>query len=350
MVVGDLYCSAIEACWEIFDVSRAREWTAVLDTWCESQPDLVPYRGQCLVHRSQVLQMQGSWARALEEVVRACDNFASRPGDAAIGLALYQRGEMHRVRGEVDEAESYYRRVSDAGGSPYPGLALLWLAQGDADAAQTTMRRVVSEARDPVSRVRLLPAFVEILLATDEVEDARAVADELSSLAASTGAPLLEAQATRAAGAVRLAEGDLSAALASIRTSFDLWRDLNIPYEVAVTRALMAATYKELGDERGAAIELESARNTFEQLGARPALSRLDRSLRPLAHPITGGLTGRELEVLRLIASGSTNRAIAGTLVLSEKTVARHVSNIFTKLGLSSRAAATAYAYEHHLV
>ena len=350
MVVGDLYCSAIEACWEIFDVGRAREWTGVLDGWCESQPDLVPYRGQCLVHRSQVIQMQGAWPRALEEVVRACDLFDARPGDPAIGLALYQCAELHRVLGELDEAKTFYGRASDAGHSPYPGLALVWLSQGDAGAAEKTMRRVVSEASDPVTKLRMLPASVEISLENDEIADARVAADELLTLARAAGASLLIAEAERAAGAVRLAEGDASGALDLLRSSFERWRHLNIPYEVARTRELIGLTFKDLGDEHGASIELDAARHTYEQLRAAPALSRLDRANRPPARADTGGLTGRELEVLRLVASGNTNRVIADTLVLSEKTVARHVSNIFMKLGLSSRAAATAYAYQHDLV
>jgi DNA-binding CsgD family transcriptional regulator len=350
MVVGDLYCSAIEACWEIFDVGRAREWTAVLDAWCETQPDLVPYRGQCLVHRSQVLQMQGALERALEDVLRACDLSATRPGDLAFGLAFYQRAELHRLRGEWNEAEEYYRRASDAGNTAYPGLALVWLAQRQPDAAETTIRRVAADATDPVSKIRALPAFIEIVLAAGEVADARAAAEELAALAGSTNAPFLKAVSARATGSVHLAEGDPKAALASFRASLDLWRTLNIPYEIACTRELLGMALRDLGDDQGATMELDSARHAFEQLGATPAVARLDTLLAPARPTPAGGLTGRELEVLRLIASGSTNRAIADKLVLSEKTVARHVSNIFTKLGLSSRAAATAYAYKHDLV
>jgi DNA-binding CsgD family transcriptional regulator len=350
MVVGDLYCAAIEACWEIFDLRRAREWTTVLTDWCASQPDLVPYRGQCLIHRTQILQLNGAWSAAMDEVQRACQLLSDPPGQPVVALALYQRAELHRLLGEFAKAEESYRLASESGRSPHPGLAQLRLVQGRADAAEAAIRRVVEEALDRITRSQLLPAYVEIMLVARDVIAARAAADELSMIAETFDAPLLRAFASSATGAVFLAEGDARAALATLRTASAAWQELEAPFEAACVRELIGAAYRDLGDEDGAELELDAARHVFEQLGAAPHVARLEQLSGRRARGTASGLTGRELEVLRLIAAGNSNRGIAEKLVLSEKTVARHISNIFVKLGLSSRSAATAYAYEHNLV
>jgi DNA-binding CsgD family transcriptional regulator len=192
---------------------------------------------------------------------------------------------------------------------------------------------------------------VEIALATADVATARAAAEELAAIAADVGAPYLRAVSGQATGAVCLAEGDARAALAALREAETIWRDLEAPYEAARTRALIGMACRQLGDECGAELELEAARSVFRRLGAGQQLARADRIGRtPVSSKAVGGLTPREVQVVRLVAAGKTNRAIAGQLRISEKTVARHLSNIFVKLGLSSRAAATAYAYEHPLV
>jgi DNA-binding NarL/FixJ family response regulator len=350
MVVGDLYCAAIEGCWETFDLGRAREWTKMLTDWCASQPDLVPYRGQCLVHRTQILQWNGAWPAAMGEIQRACELLAEPPGQPAIALAFYQRGELHRLRGEFAKAEDSYRLASEGGRSPHPGLAQLRLLQGRADAAEAAIRRVLEETIDRIIRSQLLPAYVEIMLAARDVKAARAAADELSTIAETFDAPLLRAFASSATGAVLLAEGDARTALATLRTAYAVWQQLEAPFEAACVRVLIGGAYRDLGDEDSAEMELDAARHAFEQLGAAPHVARVQQLSGRRARGTASGLTGRELEVLRLIASGDTNRAVADKLVLSEKTVARHVSNIFIKLGLSSRSAATAYAYEHDLV
>jgi DNA-binding CsgD family transcriptional regulator len=349
-VVGDVYCTVLEGCQELFDLRRAREWTAVLTAWCAAQPDLVPYRGQCLLHRAELLQLRGAWPEAMEEARQAAARFLEPTGHPAAGAAAYQEAELHRLRGEPAEAEEAYRRASRWGREPQPGLALLRLAQGEDAAAQAAIRRALDEAGDRPDRARLLPAFVEIALAGGDVPAARGAAEELAGAAQELGAPLLRATAAAAEGEVLLAEGDARGALAALRAAWTAWQELEAPYEAARARVGIGLACRALGDRDSAAMELDAARWAFQRLGAGPDLARLAVLAGDSPAGAAGGLTAREVEVLRLVATGRTNRAIAAELVLSERTVDRHVSNILTKLGVPSRAAATAWAYEHRLV
>jgi ATP/maltotriose-dependent transcriptional regulator MalT len=345
VVAGLVYCSAIEGCHEVSDLRRAEEWTAALTRWCAAQPDVVPYRGQCLVHRAEILILHGAWSDADEEIERAITALAEQP---AAGAAWYARAELHRLTGAFAQAEMAYRQASRLGRDPQPGLALLRLMQGQVDVASAAIRRVVGEATDRHQRGGLLGAYVDIMLAAEDIPAAAQAAQELAAVADDVDAPLLQAAAAQASGAVRLAEGDAGAALTALRRAWTAWRDLDAAYQGARVRVLIALACRALGDEDGAQMELDAAGWVFQQLGAVADQQRAETLVRPPGG--AGRLSPRELQVLRLVAAGKTNRAIAAELFLSSKTVARHVGNIFAKLGVSSRSAATAYAYEHELL
>jgi DNA-binding NarL/FixJ family response regulator len=344
-----IYCSVIEACGEIFDLRRAQEWTTALEQWCSTQPDLVPYRGHCLIQRAELLQRQGNWLSALNEAQCACDRLSRPNPKPPVGAAFYRKAEVHRLRGEFAEAERAYAEGSRWERVPRPGLAQLWLAQGKVQAAQTAIQQLVNDCDDPARRAYVLDAAVEIALAAKDLPAAQAAAHELSEIAKSLEAPLLEALSARADGAVSLRGGNHTDALRSLRRALNGFRELQAPYDEACVRVLIALACREQGNSDMATMELRAALEVFRKLGAAPDAECVETLLENKAATGSGPLTTRELEVLKQIASGMTNREIAGKLNISEKTVARHISNIFTKLDLSSRAAATAYAYQRGL-
>jgi ATP/maltotriose-dependent transcriptional regulator MalT len=349
IISGVVYCGVIAGCEDAYDLRRAREWTEALTRWCEQQPELVSFTGRCLAHRAGIMQLRGAWAEALEEARRARERCEEAMNEPAAGQALYYQGELHRLQGDFAAAEAAYRDASRYGHEPQPGLSLLRLGQGDDDAAASTIRRALSETAEPLQRTRLLPAQAEIALAVGDVAEARRAADELSSIAGDFEILMLRAIAAHTQGMVALAEEEPQSALVSLRAARATWQELDAPYETARTRVLIGLACRMLGDEDTAALELDNATTAFEQLGALPDLARVEAIVRPDTRE-THGLTPRELEVLRLVAAGKTNREIAGELVVSEHTVARHVQNIFSKLAVSSRSAATAFAFEHGLV
>jgi ATP/maltotriose-dependent transcriptional regulator MalT len=305
-----------------------------------------------MVHRSEIMQLHGAWSEAMAEAQRASERLSQPTPHPAAGLAFYQQAELHRLRGEYTRAEQAYRQANASGRAPQPGLVRLRLAQGQVAAAAAGIRRVVDEAQGRVARSQLLAAYVEIMLASDDVTAARAAAEELARIAGDLAAPFLRAVSAHATASVLLAEGDARGALAELRRSLRIWQELDAPYEAARARVLLGVACRQLGDPDTAAMELDAARGVFERLGATPDAALVEELARaaPGAAGGAGGLTARELQVLTLAATGRTNRQIAADLVISEHTVRRHLQNIFAKLDVPSRAAATAYAYEHGLI
>jgi DNA-binding CsgD family transcriptional regulator len=351
IVAGIVYCNTIAFCRDVYELRRAREWTAALTRWCDQQPDMVAHKGLCLVHRAEIMTLGGAWRDALEEARRVAERFTQGVlNERALGPAAYRQGEVYRLQGQFGLAEAAYREASGFGREPQPGLALVRLAQGNKDAAAAAIGRALSETTQPLKRAALLPAYVEITLAVADVEEARSACRELEEIAERQESDALGAMSAHACGAVALAEDDARAALVDLRRAWHAWQELAAPYEAARARELIGLACRRLGDEDAAAMELEAARAVFAQLGAAPDLRRLHLLTARAVVADSHGLTSRQLEVLRLVASGRTNKAIAAELVLSERTVDRHVSNIFAKLRVSTRAAATAYAYEHQLV
>jgi DNA-binding CsgD family transcriptional regulator len=347
MVTGLMYCSLIDACREVFAFGRAREWTSALSGWCDAQPEMVAFTGVCLVHRAELMQLGGAWREAIQEARRAGERAAGLSRTAA-AAALYQQGEVHRLLGSFAAAEEAYRAASRLGLDPQPGLGLLRLAQGRPEAAVAAIRGALAAATDRLLRARLLPARVEAAIAAGDLADARDANQELQALAQALDTEALGAIAAEAQGALDLAGGDAGPALAHLRQAFQVWQRLEAPYLAARVRERIATACSALGDHDGAAMERAAAVAAFRQLGAAPDLARIaaTASTAGAAHP----LTSRELQVLRLVAGGATNKTIAAELALSEKTVDRHVSNILAKLDVPSRTAATAFALRHQLI
>ncbi len=351
IVTGIVYCNTIAFCGSVFELGHAREWTDALTRWCERQPEMVAHNGLCLVHRAEIMQLQGAWPDALEEARRAAERYTRGVlNQLARGKAMYRQGEVQRLRGELAEAEEAYREASRCGFEPQPGLALLRLAQGSAEVAAAAIRRAVSEVSEPLQRAALLPAYVEIMLAIGDVHEGDSACRELERIAERQGSEALNAMAAHARGAVALAEDDAHAALNALRRAGQVWQELAAPYEAARTRVLVGLACRSLGDEDTAAMELDAARGVFAELGAEPDLARVESLTLRVVPVNTYGLTAREVEVLRLVAAGKSNHEIAVDLFISDHTVRRHLQNAFRKLGVSSRAGATAFVLQHDLI
>lgn len=348
VTAGRVYCSTIEACQEVSDLGRAGSWTRALTRWCESQPGLLAYTGQCATHRGQLLRLHGAFGDAVEELEQAIERYRLLGGHPAVGLAFYELGETRRLQGELDAAEEAYDEAGRHGHPGQPGRALLWLAQGRTDAAVGAIRGMLTERQGPVQRAQVLPAAVQVLVAADEAAEAVDLSRELHDLAETFGCSALQASGRYAAALAAVTAGEPARAADEARRAVEGWSTLDAPYETARSRAVLGLALRLLGDEQSAVIELERACASLTELGA--ATDRREVAALVSGDERPGGLTTREIEVLRLVATGLGNTQIAERLTLSEKTVARHLSNIFTKLDVSSRTAAAAYAFEQRLV
>jgi ATP/maltotriose-dependent transcriptional regulator MalT len=344
---GIIYCAVIGTCLELGDVRRAGEWSEAARVWCDTLPPGTPFPARCRVNRAEVARLRGSWGEAETEAMLAADELAGQER-GLVASAFVQLGEVRRRLGDLAGAQAAFERAQELGEEPQPGLALVLLAHGKADAARSALRLALSGALHLPARVRLLAALVEAALAAGAAEEARAAADELGSMAVSADLQVFAAAAATAAGSVALAEGDPPTAVDAFRRATATWQELRLPYETAMARAFLGRALLAGGDEDGARRELRGALAAFERLGATRDVAEVTEILEG-RRPLPAGLTAREAEVLRLVASGKTNRDIAVELVISEHTVARHLQNMFAKLGVSSRAAATAFAFEHDL-
>lgn len=349
IIAGIIYCAVIDTCQKIFDLRRAQEWTEALTRWCRSQTDLIPYRGQCMVRRAEVKQLHGEWEDASTEIEEAC-KIAGDSTPSATGEALYLQAELYRLQGNFSKAEQTYSQANKQGRSPHPGLACLRLAQGQVDKALKAIRREERERQSSIARSKILPACVDIMLAASEVEAARSASEEIAEIAIKFQSPFLRAIAVRSEGKLLMAEDEDRDALTKLRESWSLFNGIEAVYESARTRVLMGVACQNIGDRDSAKMEFDAAKWTFENLGAKHDLKKVNAFLQDSPSGNTHGLTTRELEILRSLATGKTNKAIAEDLFISERTVDRHVSNILSKLNVPSRAAATAFAYEHDLI
>lgn len=346
MATGQVYCNVIAACQELGDLRRAGEWTEALRGWCGTQPASV-FPGLCRVHRAEVMRLRGAWTEAEQEARQASEDLLdTMPTFAA--EALYQLGEVLRQRGDLEGAELAFRRASELGREPQPGLALLRLAQGRVESASATLRRSLAHETNRLTRARVLSGQVEIAIAMADLDTANQATLELEAIAGDYGSVALEAAMAFARGQIELADRRAAEALGSLHHAWELWQEADCPFEAAQTRRMLGLACREVDDAEGAELALGSALTAFERLGAVAESARTAELLG--ARPAIAGLTAREVEVLRLVTTGKSNREIAAELCISIKTVARHLSNVFCKISVSSRAAATAYAYEHGLI
>ncbi len=350
VVKGIVYCAVIETCMTIFEWSRAREWTDALNDWCESHPYLVPFRGQCLTRRSELLQLQGKWSQAILETEKAIELLTRDSGEPAAGLAYYQMGELHRLQGNLAAAEKAYQEAHSWNRKPQPGLALLWYAKGNIDQAVQFIEELEQETDKPEARLKILPAYMEIKLAENAVEEAQSAWHKLADLASTIQADFLEATLYYWQGVIEMSRGNLRNARSSLEKSHLIWKPLNALYPAARAMVILGEISLREGNLHSAKLEFAAARKIFEQLGAQPDLERVEALMKSCDEAPQTPISAREKEVLQLLVQGRSNKSIASQLFISDRTVERHVSNIYNKLGVSSRAEATAYALKHQLV
>jgi DNA-binding CsgD family transcriptional regulator len=333
----------MSVCHELADLRRAQQWTDATARWCEGFSNAVMFVGVCRVHRAQLLQVHGDWASAEEEIAHVCRDLAAM-NVGAVGLALYELGELRRMRGDLRGAATAYGQAHEHGKEPQPGLALVWVAEGKPAPALQALAACEARTNDPLAKTRLWEALVQAAVAAGDLAAARAAADALDETAATYASPGLLAAAAQSRGLLRLAAGDAAAAIEALRSACRQWQDLEAPYRVAQTRLALAEALEHSGDEHGSTLERDAAATALARLGV--------VSPTPVGRPMVlpDGITRREAEVLALVAQGLTNREVADALVLSERTVARHLANLYTKIGVTTRTAAATYAHRHSLI
>ena len=351
MTTAVVYCTAIAACHDLMDYGRAAQWSDVAQRWCEREASR-GFPGLCRVYHAELIRLRGAWPQAEQLVRQACDELREFGALAMAAAGLYELGEIRRRTGDLDAAELAYREALELGHECQPGMALLRLAQGALPAASAAIADALADEDAPaqagLARARLLAAQVEIALAAGDAGLARVATDELAAIAARYGSTALRAEAATARAALALADG--GSALSEARRAHRLWQELEMPYEAARARVLVAAAQRAAGHHDAAGIQLQAAATTFRRLGAAPDLAGVERALagEPQAASRGGGedasLTRRERDVLVLVAAGMTDRQIAEQLVVSPHTVHRHLANIRAKLGQPTRAATVAHA------
>lgn len=349
LYTGWIYCLMLSTCHDVADLRRAADWSDAAMRWCDTLEHGQLYPGLCRVYRVELQVLRGSWTSAGAEAERACKEIVAHHPHYA-GEAFYVVGEIRRLTGDLEGAEAAYRRAEELGRDPQPGLADLRHAQGQPATAVRALRVTLQHGPSvPLRRAQVLASLARAELAIDDLEAARGRADKLGALAATSGGRWLSATAAAVSGEVSLAAGDVGDALVQLRRAMTLFIDLGMPFETARTRAALGLASREAGDEDAAARELETAMSSLRSLGA-PVATVMVRGLTDSPRMAPAGLSAREIEVLRHVADGRTNREVGELLFISGHTVARHLSNIFAKLGVRSRAAATSYAHEHGLV
>lgn len=343
---GKVFCSLVSACEDLNDHRRVAEWTAATTRWAERHP-LAVFPGLCRVHHATSLRWRGEWAQAEREAVRACEELAgiNLPNAAT---AWAEIGDIRRRLGDLTGAAAAFLAADELCPQPRAAVALLRLAEGDLPAASATVREALDAAGwNRLARAKVLPAVAQIAIAAGDVAAASDAVDELAAIAEDFESAGIAAAACSARGRLQLATGDPDGR-GTLRDAVTRWTELAVPYEVATARMLLGEAARLTGDDAGAASSFAAARRLFDDLGVRIDGQQGSPGTPPPALP--DGLTEREAEVLRLVAGGLTNKEIAAALCLSDKTVARHLSNIFVKIKVSTRAAATAFAFERGVV
>jgi DNA-binding CsgD family transcriptional regulator len=340
---GNLYCQLMSLFLELADLQRARAWTEATERWCRQHSHAAMFTGICRVHRAQLLHLEGALQDAERSAAQACRDLADMNVDA-VAAAHYELGELRRRRGDLAGAERSYVRAHELGRDPQPGMALVRLAQGRPTAARRAVEAALTATDQPLRRVPLLTAQTTIADHLGDAEQAGRAADELFTIAERFASPGLVAAARQAAGTARLLAGEADRALPLLREAQGRWRDLDVRGEAATVQLAVARALDAVGDADSAERERSLATEVLTGLGIVTSTGQSG------GRRDTAGLTPREREVLALVATGDTNAGIASRLVLSERTVERHLSNVFRKLGVSSRTEAARFAFVNGLV